>query len=426
MSSPCSNAIRILLLSVISSLLPGSLCPQSDPLDGLDAYIQESMTDWQVPGLAIAIVKDDSVVFIRGYGVREVRKDAPVDAHTVFAIGSTTKAFTAAAVAMLVDEGTVSWEDPVVKHLPWFQLPDPWVTRQVTVRDLLAHRVAGDVGRSTGRLYYWPTSLNSEEVLRRLHFLEIGSPRFRSGFVYCNECYMAAGEIVAAVSQMSWEEFVKARIFGPLQMSSAAASAYELWDAENVRPCWVCVLGTRTVGIEDARAENIVMPHVSSDGEPRPIEWMAGGAGGPAGGLSASAADLAKWMRLLLAKGVYQEERLLSETVVNDMFSAQVIRHPPAWYFPMQYRAGDVAGHFWAYGFGWLLTDYRGEKLVMHGGGVPGQASFITLMPGQHLGIAVLTNKDAALAWALPFRVLDAYLAAPEASRTNPMKSVIV
>jgi CubicO group peptidase (beta-lactamase class C family) len=384
------------------------------------------MTDWQVPGLAIAIVKDDSVVFIRGYGVREVRKDAPVDAHTVFAIGSTTKAFTAAAVAMLVDEGTVSWEDPVVKHLPWFQLPDPWVTRQVTVRDLLAHRVAGDVGRSTGRLYYWPTSLNSEEVLRRLHFLEIGSPRFRSGFVYCNECYMAAGEIVAAVSQMSWEEFVKARIFGPLQMSSAAASAYELWDAENVRPCWVCVLGTRTVGIEDARAENIVMPHVSSDGEPRPIEWMAGGAGGPAGGLSASAADLAKWMRLLLAKGVYQEERLLSETVVNDMFSAQVIRHPPAWYFPMQYRAGDVAGHFWAYGFGWLLTDYRGEKLVMHGGGVPGQASFITLMPGQHLGIAVLTNKDAALAWALPFRVLDAYLAAPEASRTNPMKSVIV
>jgi len=414
MSSPSSTAIQIVLLSVISLLPSDSFCQQRDPLDGLDAYIQKSMTEWQVPGLAIAIVKDDSVVFMRGYGVREAGEDARVDAHTVFAIGSNTKAFTAAAVAMLVDEGKVSWDDPVVKHLPWFQLPDPWVTQQVTIRDLLAHRVAGDAGRSTGRLYYWPTFFNREEVLRRLRLLEIGSPRFRSGFVYCNECYMAAAEIVAAVSRTSWEEFVKVRIFEPLQMSSTTVSAYELWDAQNVRPCWICVLRTRTVEMEDARIENIAMPHVSSEGEPHPIEWMTDSASAPAGGLNASAEDLAKWMRLLLESGVYEGERLLSEAVVNDMFSAQVITQPPVWYFPMQYGAGGVAGHFWAYGFGWRSTDYRGERLVMHGGGTLGQASSITLMPRQRLGVAVLTNKDAALAWALPFRVLDAYLGAPD------------
>lgn len=397
-------------LFVASLLVASPVYAQSDPLAGLDAYIRESMTDWQVPGLAIVIVKDDSVVFIKGFGVREVRKAALVDGQTMFAIGSNTKTFTAAAVGMLVDDEKMSWDDPVVKHLPWFQLSDPWVTREVTVRDLLAHRVAGDVGRSSGRLYYWPNSFNREDVLRRLRFLEVGTPRFRSGFVYCNECYVAVGEIVAAVAKMSWDEFVKARIFGPLQMSAAATSVYELWDAENVSPCWVCGLRGRTVGAEDARIENIVMPHVSGEGGPRPIAWIDIEAAGPAGAINASAEDLAKWLRLLLGDGVYEGKRLLSVAAVNEMFSAQVTRPPPWWHLPMRNGVGDLGGHFWAYGFGSQLTDYRGEKVVMHGGGVPGQSSFIALMPAKRLGVAVLTNKDNALPWALPFRVFDAYL----------------
>ncbi len=219
---------------------------------------------------------------------------------------------------------------------------------------------------------------------------------------------------MAAVSQMSWGEFVSARILDPLQMSSATTSVYDLWDRKNVRPCWVCVLRGRNISAEDARIDNIVMPHVSSDGGPRPIEWLAVDAGAPAGGMNASAEDLAKWLRLLLEGGVYQGERLLSEAVVNEMHSAQVIRQPPVWYFPILYRSGDITGHFWAYGFGWNLTDYRGKKVVLHGGGVVGQSSFIALMPQERLGVAVLSNGESALPMALPFRVFDAYLDAPE------------
>ncbi|NIN73045.1 MAG: serine hydrolase [Gemmatimonadetes bacterium] len=406
----------VLHLLFASLLIASPVCAQEDPLEDLDEYILKSMTEWQVPGLAVAIVKDDSVVLLKGYGVREVGKEQLVDAHTVFALGSTTKAFTAAAVAMLVDERKVSWDDPVIKHLPWFKLPDPWVTQQVTIRDLLAHRVAGDIGHPTGRLSGRPSPdfLTREEVLRRLQFLELGAPRFRNAFVYCNECYMAAAEIVAAVSQMSWGEFVEARMLEPLQMSSTTTSAYDLWDAEDVRPCWVCVLRGRTIGAEDARIENIAMPHVLGEDGPRPIEWLAVEAAGPAGGMNASAHDLVSWLRLLLGTGVYQGNRLLSIAAVNEMHSPQVIRQPPIWYYPIQYRGADFTGHFWAYGFGWAMTDYRGKKVVLHGGGVVGQASSIALMPEQRLGVAVLSNGQSALPMALHFRIFDAYLGAPE------------
>ncbi len=414
--SRVKRSTRYLQSLLISLLVATPVCAQSGPLAGLEAYIQESMNEWRIPGLAVAIVKDDSLVFIRGYGVREAGKDIPVDARTVFAIGSNTKAFTAAAVAMLVDEGKVSWDDPVIEHLPWFRLPDPWVTEQVTIRDLLAHRVAGDIGHPTGRLGSWPSPevLTREEVLRRLQYLELGSPRFRSGFVYCNACYMVAAEIVAAVAQQSWGEFVKQRILDPLQMSSATTSVYDLWDAENVRPCWVCVLRGRTIGAEDARIENIAMPHISGEDGPRPIEWLAVDAAAPAGGMNASAEDLANWLRLLLERGVYQGERLLSEAVVNEMHSPQVIRQPPGWYYPILYRGGEITGHFWAYGFGWAMTDYRGKKVVLHSGGVVGQGSSIALMPEERLGVAVLSNGQSALPMALHFRVFDAYLGAPE------------
>ncbi len=406
----------VLHLFVASLLSAGPAYAQQDPLEGLDAYILESMTEWRLPGVSVAIVKDDSVVFLKGYGVREVGKEQLVDAHTVFALGSTTKAFTAAAVAMLVDEGKISWDDPVTKYLKWFQLPDPWVTEQVTIRDLLAHRVAGDIGHPAGRLSGWPSPnfLTREEVLRRLRFLELGTPRFRSAFVYCNECYMAAAEIVAAVSQMSWGEFVKARILEPLQMSAATTSVYDLWDPENVRPCWVCVLRGRSIGAEDARVENIAMPHVAGEDGPRPIEWLAVEAADPAGGMNASAHDLANWLRLLLGRGVYKGDRLLSVAAVNEMHSPQVIRQPPIWYYPIQYQGADFTGHFWAYGFGWAMTDYRGKKVVLHSGGVVGQASAVALMPDESLGVAVLSNGQSALPMVLHFKVFDAYLGAPE------------
>ncbi len=403
------RSIRVPLCFLFSFLISSSVHAQDDPLRGLDAYIRRGMADWQVPGLAIAIVKDDSVVFLKGYGVREVGKDAPVDEQTIFALSSNTKAFTAAAVGLLVDEGKVSWDDPVIKHLPWFQLPDPWVTREVTLRDLLSHRVADDIGSWAGVLWAY-TSFGRDEVLRRLRYLEPGKRRFRSRFVYCNECYLTAGEVVAVVSGMSYEDFVTSRILHPLGMTSATTTVHDLWDAAHLAPCLWCELHDRPVGFENARIENIVMPHVPGEGGPRPIAWRVVDNSAPAGSINASVEDAAKWVRFQLGKGVYEGERLVSAAVVDEMHKGHIIRPPAGWS-----RGGPGFGDFWAAGFGWFLTEYRGRKTVMHGGGIIGFGSFIAMMPEEHLGVVVLTNSRAnLLPWALPFRVFDAYLGAPE------------
>ncbi len=359
---------------------------ERDPLEGFDAYIRTSMADWQVPGLAIAIVKDDAVVFIKGYGVREVGKDAPVDERTVFPLSSLTKAFTAAAVGILVDEGKLSWDDPVINHLPSFQPPDPSWKRDVTLRDLLSHRASG---------------------------------RFR----YSNPGYKAAGEVVAAVSGMSWGDFVQSHILRPLEMNSATTNDDVLWDAENVRPCYECDLPGRTVGFENARIENIVMLHVLSESGLRPIPWHPHGSH-PAGDINANVEDVTKWMRLQLGKGVYGGKRILSAAVIEEMLNAQVLasaRYP---------YVGPGSGHFWTYGLGWYLTDYRGRKAAMHSGSGTGCRSFIALLPEENVGVAVLTNMHRGLSRmandlpdALAFRVLDAYLGAPERDLSRDLLS---
>ena len=381
---------------------------ERDPLEGLDAYIRKSMADWQVPGLAIAVVKDDKVVFIKGYGVREVGKPAPVDENTVFPLSSLTKAFTAAAVGILVDEGKLSWDDPVVKHLPWFQLPDPWVTRRVTLRDMLGHRVGGDLG-NTWMAY--ATTIDRREILRRLRYLEAVEPRFRSRSSYRGISFAAVGEVVEAVSGMSWEDFVRMRILEPLGMQSATTSNRELWDPENLQPCWLCEPPSPSVGFEDAQVQNIVLTHVLSEAGPRPIPWMGLGSR-PSGSISANLNDVAKWIRMQLAEGVYEGKRIVSAQSIEEMHTPQIpIQHD-------LYPLGPESGHFWAYGLGWILTDYRGRKVIMHGGGFD---TFIAMMPEENLGVAVLTNltyrgrgRRNHLRAALPFWIFNAYLGAPK------------
>ena len=392
---------------LISLLIPSPVHAQHDPLQGLDAYIRQSMATWQVPGLAIAIVKDDKVVFIKGYGVREVGKPAPVDENTVFPLSSLTKAFTAAAVGILVDEGKLSWDDPVVKHLPWFQLPDPWVTRRVTLRDMLGHRVGGDLG-NTWMAY--ATTIDRREILRRLRYLEAVEPRFRSRSSYRNISFVAVGEVVEAVSGMSWEDFVRMRILEPLGMQSATTSNRELWDPENLQPCWLCEPPSPSVGFEDAQVQNIVLTNVLSEAGPRPIPWMGLGSS-PSGSMSANLNDVAKWMRMQLAEGVYAGKRIVSAQSIEEMHTPQI----PIQYDP--YPLGPESGHFWAYGLGWSLTDYRARKVVMKGGGFD---TFIAMMPEENLGVVVLTNLMGGrpmanyLRVALPFRVFDAYLGVPK------------
>ena len=379
---------------------------QGDPLQGLDAYIRKSMADWQIPGLAVAVVKDDKVAFIRAYGTRQIGRDAPVDVHTLFPLDSTTKAFTALAVAMLVDEGKLSWDDPVNKHLPWLEFADPWVTRNVTVRDLLSHRVAGGWSGSSFPFMMVVGGFKPDEILRRMRYLGGSGAGFRSGFVYDNANYWAAGELVAAVSGMPWQDFVRSLIFKPLGMRSALTNV--LWDERAIAPCFECGLEGHTVSLEDAPVENIAVPHRLGEGDAGPETAPAwGGNDNPAGGITADIEDVAKWLRFQLGKGSFESKRLLRPETFEQMHTPQI--SIPAGWLEEDLRPGS--GNFMAYGFGWFLTDYRGRKAVMHGGGFK---CYMAMLPEEDLGVAVLANLPNQFRQALIFRIFDAYLGAPE------------
>jgi CubicO group peptidase (beta-lactamase class C family) len=321
-------------------------------------------------------------VFARGYGVRELGKPDPVDANTLFGIASTTKAFTAGALGMLVDEKKLSWDDPVTKHLPWFQIEGPYITRELTVRDLLTHRT----GLPRGDRLWYASSFSRMEVLQRVRRLE---PRwsFRSHYGYQNIMFMAAGEVVAAASGMSWDDFVKNRLFTPLGMTRTSTSIRML-----------------------AGRSDVAMPHELRDDTVHVIPWRNMDNLGPAGSINSSALDLARWIRLQLADGVFQGRRLLSDSVVLEMHSPQTV-------IPMSKDTRELFTdtHFMAYGLGWSLRDYHGRQLVTHGGVIDGMRTEIGMLPEEGLGIVVLANLDGTnLPTALLYRALDAYMGAPE------------
>ena len=214
---------------VLSVAIPGSAPAQTEPFKGLNDYILKAMKDWETPGLALAIVKNDSVIFMKGYGVRKMGEDAPVTPRTIFAIASTTKAMTAACLGMLVDSAKVRWDDPVTKFLPWFQLSDPYVTRELTVRDILCHR--SGLERGDNLWYFSPYS--REEVLRRVRFLK-PAWSFRSRYGYQNIMFVAAGQIVPSVTGMTWDAFVADRLFTPLGMTRTNTSVKLLAGMDDV------------------------------------------------------------------------------------------------------------------------------------------------------------------------------------------------
>jgi CubicO group peptidase (beta-lactamase class C family) len=216
---------QLLLVAVIAQVA----LAQNGSLNGFDDYVNKALKEWEVPGVAIAIVKGDQVVLAKGYGVRKPGEPAPVDERTLFAIGSSSKAFTAAAVAMLVDEGKVKWDDPVTKYLPGFQMYDPYVTRELTVRDLLTHRS----GLQRGDFLWYGTELDRDEILRRARLLK-PTWSLRSTFGYQNIMFLAAGQLVAKVSGKSWDEFIQQRIFAPLAMNSSSTSINALKTAADV------------------------------------------------------------------------------------------------------------------------------------------------------------------------------------------------
>ncbi|MBX9402817.1 serine hydrolase [Lysobacter sp. BMK333-48F3] len=393
----------LLCLSASAAAVPATARPAADQpaaepaplpeqLRDFDAYVEGVRRQFEVPGIAVAIVKDGRVVLERGYGVRELGKPDTVDAHTLFAIASNTKAFTAAALSMLADDGKLSLDDRVIDHLPWFRMADPYVTREMRLRDLLAHR--SGLGLGAGDLLYWPgTDYSNEEVARRLAEVPL-SGGFRAQYAYDNILYGVAQLVIEKASGQSYREFLAQRIFRPLGMDETRYNSDALRSGDKVSS-------------GHAKAD-------FKDLQPAPRMTWANVAG--AGGLYSSVHDMSKWMRVQLDGGVYarsgdKEQRLFSARRQQAMWSV-VTPMPIA--EPSVPELAAVKPNFAGYGEGWQLTDYRGRKLVWHTGGWPGMVSRVTLVPEHKLGVVVLTNAELAGAFqAVTMRALDAYLDAP-------------
>ncbi len=369
-----------LVLAIVSAPAPASV----RELETFDAYVRQAMADWRVPGLAVAVVKDGETVFLDGYGSRNLETGAPVDARTRFAAASTTKAMTAAAIGMLVDEKRVTWDTPVEEVLPEFRLYDPWMSRELTLRDLLTHRA----GLGNADFLWYAQDVSTAEVLSRMRFAPPAySPR--SGFIYQNILYGAAGEAIRALSGQSWEEFVRQRIFLPLEMVGSAPTL-----------AWL-----------DGQ-DNVTGAHHEIEGQIRVIETDPVASIPAAGSAWTSVSDMARWMTFLLAGGVTPDgRRLLSEEVVEELFHPQVLLRRDNFY-P---TAKLTEPNWLSYGLGWFQHDYRGRKVDFHTGSIDGLVAIVGLIREENLGVCVLANLDhAELRHALMYRVFDSFLGGPQ------------
>jgi len=374
---------RSALLGLLSCLPPATALAQArqnpDPLRDLDAYTAKAVTDWKVPGLAIAVVKDGRIVFAKGYGVRELGRPAAVDTQTLFAIGSTTKAMTAASLGMLVDEGKLRWDDRVTKILPSFQLADPYVTRELTIRDLLTHRA----GLGNADVLWYRADNAPDEVIRRIRFAE-PAYSFRSSFIYQNIMYAVAGEVVSTVSGMPWARFVRTRLWTPIGMTNAVPSL----DSTRLR-------------------SNVASPHFRFGDTVRVISNASVDAVASAGAVWASIGDMARWMRFVLDSTRVDGTRLLKPETYAEWLKPQTMV-TPAEFYP---TARLTKPHWTTYALGWFQQDYSGRMVEFHTGSIDGMVAIIGLIPDERLGVYVLANLDhAELRHALMYRVFDAYL----------------
>ncbi len=363
--------------------------PDAARLAQFDDFVARVQKQFNVPGVAVAIVADGKVVMERGYGVREMGKPAPVDAHTLFAIASNTKAFTAAALNMLQDDGKLKTTDRVIDHLLWFRMSDPYVTHEMRVRDLLAHRSGLSLG--AGDLLYWPTTTyTTREVAERLKDVPL-TGGFREQYAYDNILFGVAQLVIEQASGMSYEQFLQTRIWNPLGMSETRFNSDALRPGDNV------AVGNALYDFKDLRPVAVT-------------SWrnVSG-----AGGIYSSAHDMTRWMNAQLAGGVYagsgdSAKRLFSEQRQREMWT--MLTPIPVRPSPISALA-DATPNFYGYGQGWNLSDYLGNRMVWHTGGWPGQVSRLTLLPGKKIGVIVLTSAEVGAAFnAITYEALDMML----------------
>ncbi|HEX9165016.1 MAG TPA: serine hydrolase [Gemmatimonadales bacterium] len=368
-----------LLAVLLAGTLVTPVAAQDQKARDFDAYVAKAVKDWGAVGLAVAVVKDGQLVFARGYGVRELGKPDPVDANTLFAIGSTTKAITAAALGMLVDEGKVRWDDPVSKYLPDFQVGDPYVTRNLVVRDLLTH----DAGLANGDVLWYETDLTAEEVLRRARFIPMAYS-MRSSFIYQNVMYAAAGAVVARASGMPWQEFVRTRIFGPLGMGGAVPLHAETIGKPNVAAPHDLVRDTLVV-IQNASVDVV----------------------GSAGSIWSGVTDMSKWLRFMIDSGRVEGKALLRPTTWRELLTPQTMVNAASFY-P---SARLTKPHWTTYGLGWFQQDYAGKMLNFHTGSIDGMIAIAGIIPDDRFGVYVLANRDhVEVRHALLYKAIDHWL----------------
>jgi CubicO group peptidase (beta-lactamase class C family) len=369
-------ARRIFNIALLVGFASGALAA---PLDGFDAYVESSMKEWVIPGAAIAIVKDDKIIYERGFGVRDHTGDKPVDEHTLFAIGSTSKAFTAAIIAMLVDEEKMNWSDKVARHLPYFEMYDPLASREINIADLLCHRV----GLARGDALWYGTEFSREEILRRIRYLKPSSS-FRSRYEYQNIMFLAAGEASAAANGVSWDDMIETRIFRPLGMKRSR---------------------TTIRGLDKVR--NVATPHaLLADGELHTVKHRNLDNIAPAGSIYSSVHEMCQWIRFQLANGEYGGKRLISEKNMEMMRTPHI--NEPIW---EAMKEPFPSIHFTSYGLGWSLLDLHGRKVMTHGGGIDGMVTSVMIVPEESLGVIILSNQSPHLfSRAMSYSVVDRFM----------------
>jgi CubicO group peptidase (beta-lactamase class C family) len=374
------NKITFLLIFLAFGVLQINAQSWKSNIDSLDKYFEKSRAQWDVPGLAVGIIKNDSLIFAKGYGYSNIKKKEKVNPQTIFPIASNTKAFTAASIAILVDEGKLSWDTKVVEILPYFQLYDPFVTEHFTIADMLSHR--SGLKTFSGDLLWYGTDYTREAVVRKLHLLK-PAYEFRTTFGYSNIMYIAAGEIIAKVSGMSYEEFLNKHFFQPLGMKRTYTSIDDLKDVDNV-----CT------------------PYNKVNDEVFPIELLNWDNIGGAGILNSDIEDMSKWVKLQLNNGIWHNDTIFTPTQATQMRTPHTnftVREGAKRYWP--------STHFKAYGMGWSLEDYHGKLVVSHSGGYDGVITYTCLVPEEKLGFIILTNSTNSLYNALSYRILDNFLA---------------
>lgn len=366
--------------------------PAPAPAFDLEHDVATALKVFDVPGMAIAIVKDGKVITARGFGVRKLGEPAAVDAQTLFEVASNSKGFTAAALAMLVDDGKLAWDDPVTKHLPGFQMHDSYVTGAMTIRDLLTHR--SGLGLGAGDLLWWPTTtFSTDEIIEKLRYIRPATS-FRNSYAYDNLLYIVAGKIIADKAGKSWGEAMHERILAPLGMT-----------------------GTTTSLAENVGNPDVANAHSKIDGKIAAVKSMPVPNAVGAVGINTNAEDIAKWMMVLLDEGKIagvkdkdgKDARLFSEKQGREMWTAQT----PIKIAEPKPALAATKPNFSAYGLGFQLRDYKGMKVAMHGGALQGFYSRVVMVPEAKLGVAILTNaENGGSMTALQWRILDHYLQA--------------